>query len=119
MCFQSIVIPNFFYGLTVYGASSSDLNNVEHFLDKCYKRRYISRKLNIRELLERSDCRTFRKSLGTNSALVKILPERNFTPVTHTPCIYHPLMATERFKSFYVNRLIVSSDINSLTQLDV
>ena len=84
MCFQSIVIPNFFYGLTVYGASSSDLNIVEHFLDKCYKRRYISRKLNIRELLERSDCRTFRKSLGTNSALVKILPQRNFTSYAHT-----------------------------------
>ena len=82
--FQSIVMPNFFYGLSVYGASSSDLNNVEHFLDKCYKRRYISRKLNVRGLLERSDCRTFRKSLGTNSALVKILPQRNFTSYAHT-----------------------------------
>ena len=82
--FQSLVMPNFFYGLSVYGASSSDLNNVEHFLDKCDNRRYISRKLNIRELLERSDCRTFRKSLGTNSALVKILPQRNFTSYAHT-----------------------------------
>ena len=82
--FQSLVMPNFFYGLSVYGTSSSDLNNVEHFLDKCNKRRYISRKLNIRELLERSDRRTFRKSLGTNSALVKILPQRNFTSYAHT-----------------------------------
>ena len=51
-------MPNFLYGLSVYGASSSDLNNVQHFLYKCYKCRYILRKLNIRELLERSDCRT-------------------------------------------------------------
>ena len=26
--FQSIVMPNFLYGLSVYGASSSNLNNV-------------------------------------------------------------------------------------------
>ena len=82
--FQAIVMPNFFYCLSVFGASSSDLNNVQHFLDKCYKRRYISRKLNIRELLERSDCRIFRKALRTNSPLVKILPERNFTNYAHT-----------------------------------
>ena len=81
--FQSIVMPNFLYGLSVNGASSSDLNNVQHFLDKCYKRRYISRKLNIWELHERSDCRIFRKALSTNSPLVKILPERNFHPL-HT-----------------------------------
>ena len=48
-----IVCLIFFYGLLVYGASSSDVNNVQHFLDKCCKRWYISRELNIRELLER------------------------------------------------------------------
>ena len=80
--FQSIAMPNFFY---VYRCTEPPLLilNVEHFLDKCYKRRYISRKLNIRELLKRSNCRTFRKSSGTNSALVKILPKRNFTSYTH------------------------------------
>ena len=48
-----------------------DLNNIQNFLDRCYKRRYISRKLNIRELLERSDCRVFRKAMRTNSTLLK------------------------------------------------
>ena len=52
----------------MFGASSSDLNNVQHFLDGCYKRKYISRKLDIRKLLERSDCRIFRKALGTKFA---------------------------------------------------
>ena len=66
------------YVLYGFVASSSDLNNVQYFLDRCYKCRYISRKLNIRELLERSDCHIFRKALRTNSPLVKILPERNF-----------------------------------------
>ena len=50
------VMPDFLYGLSVYGASSSDHNNVQHFLDRYCKSRYISRKLNVKELLERSDC---------------------------------------------------------------
>jgi len=99
----------------VYGVSSSDLNNVQHFLDRCYKHRYISRKLNIREPLERSDCRIFRKALRTNSPLVKILLERNFTNYAlRKPCFYHLIVATEGFKSSYVNRLTFSYDINSL-----
>lgn len=55
--FHSIVMPNFLYGLSVYGASFSDLNNIQDFVDRCYKRRYVSRKLNIMELLERSGFR--------------------------------------------------------------
>ena len=111
--FQSIVMPNFLYGLSVYGASSSDLNNVQHFLDRCYKSRYISRKLNVKELLERSDCRIFRKALRTNSPLVKILPETYFTNYALRKLyFYHPIVATERLKSSYVNRLILSYDIN-------
>ena len=46
------------------------LTTIHHFSGKCYKRGYISRKLNVRELLERSDCRIFRKALRTNSPLV-------------------------------------------------
>ena len=108
-------MPSFLYGLSVYGASSADLNNVQHFLDRGYKRRYILRKLNIRDLLERSDCRTFGKA--TNSPLVKILPKRNFTNYAlRKPCFYHPIMATERFKSFCVNGLTFSYYINSLMQ---
>ena len=97
-----------------------NLNNVHHFLDRCYKRRYISRKLNIRELLERSDCPIFRKAMRTNSPLVKVLPERNFTnyAALRKPYFHHPaILATERFKSSYVNRLIFSYDINSFISI--
>ena len=74
----------------------------------------------IRELLERSDCHMFRKALRTNSPLVKILPERNFTNyVLRKPCFYHPVLAKGCFKLSYVNRLIFSYDINSLMKIDV
>ena len=115
--FQSIVMPNFFYGLSVYGASSSDLNNVEHFLDKCYERRYISRKLNIRELLERSDCRTFRKSLGTNSSLVKIPARSDFPTFVSATWIRESISchsATEKQSDFNKPRTFISHDLSSL-----
>ena len=67
-------------------------------------------KLNIRELLERSDCRVLRKATRTNSLLVKILPERNFTNYAlRKPRFHNLIVATKRFKASYVNRLI--SDI--------
>ena len=94
-------MANFLYGLSVYGA---------------YKRKYISRKLNVRELLERSDCRIFRKASRTNSPLV---------PEDFTRKEFHKLRAKKtmllsfysgnrRFRSFYVNKLTLSYDINSL-----
>ena len=36
---QSIVMPNFLYGLSVNGASSSNLNNAQQFLSRYYKRK--------------------------------------------------------------------------------
>ena len=40
--FISIVLPNFSYALSVYGASESDLTVIQNFLDRCHKRRFIS-----------------------------------------------------------------------------
>ena len=44
-------MPNFYYGLSVYGASTAALNSIQRFLDRCYKRKYFSKKVDIRELL--------------------------------------------------------------------
>ena len=48
--FSSIVLPNITYALSVYGASESELTIAQQFLDRCFKRRYISKKLEIGEL---------------------------------------------------------------------
>ena len=50
--FQSIVLPNLSYGLFVYGSSAAELNTVQCFLDRCYKRKYTSQLVNIKDLLE-------------------------------------------------------------------
>ena len=78
--FSTIVLPNFTYGLLVYGASDSDLMLIQNFLERCFKRRYVSCKLNIRELLEKADRRIFKKrSSDAGHPLNNILPQHKET----------------------------------------
>ena len=58
--FNAIVLPNFSYALSVYGAPDSDLSVIQNLLDWCMKRKYTSKNVNIRDLLERAD-KTFNK----------------------------------------------------------
>ena len=53
--FSSIVLPNITYALSVYGTSEAELTIAQQFLDRCFKRRYICRKLEIGELLKVQD----------------------------------------------------------------
>ena len=59
--FSSIVLPNITYALPVCGASESELTIAQQFLDRCFKRRYTSKKLEIGELLKVQDQRICRK----------------------------------------------------------
>jgi len=45
---------NFTYGLPVYGAVDSNPTDIQNFLDRCFKRRYTSKRMDIRELLEKA-----------------------------------------------------------------
>ena len=45
------------YCLSVYGASESDLNIIQPFLDRCHKRRFVSSLVSIKDLLYRQDCK--------------------------------------------------------------
>ena len=53
--FAAIVLPKITYGLSVYAASPPDLNTVQKFLTRCYKRNYISHHVNDSERVEKSD----------------------------------------------------------------
>ena len=53
--FSALVLPNFTYGLPVYGAVDSDLTVIQNFLDRCFKRKHTFKRMDIRELLERTD----------------------------------------------------------------
>ena len=48
--FTSLVLPNFVYGLPVYGASEPDLDIIQNFLDRCHKCLFISYPISIKDL---------------------------------------------------------------------
>ena len=47
--FSAIVLPNFTYALSVYGASDTDLTLIQNFLDCCVKRKYTSVQLTYKD----------------------------------------------------------------------
>ena len=58
---KSTVIHNLTFGLSVYGAVNAELTTVQCFLDRYHKRRYISKAVNIYDLLEKQDGKIFDK----------------------------------------------------------
>ena len=57
--FKTQVLPILTYGLAVYGASDSDLNVIQRFLDRCHKRHFTSQTVSIFNLLEQQDKSAF------------------------------------------------------------
>ena len=78
--FSALVLPNFTYGLSVYGAVDSDLMVIQNFLDRCFKRKYISQRMGIRELLVRADKKLFKvRSVDPDCPLSHIIPKKKET----------------------------------------
>ena len=50
--FDTFVLPNFTYALSVYGASESDLTPVQCFLDRCWKSNFTTGNYTIRSILQ-------------------------------------------------------------------
>ena len=96
---EAIVLPKFMYALPVCGASSSDVNFVQRFLARCYKRRYISECIDINEILEKIDRKLFKKiKENARSPLHDMLPvmkESSRRLRSQTPLL--PRVYTERF----------------------
>ena len=111
--FNSLVLPILTYGLSVYGASDSDLTVVQTFLDRCFKRYYTSHYINIRELLEVRDKKLYNKCISDiGHPLNKILPKKKTTYYhLRKQSSIHPKIKTNRFKNTFVNRLIFKYDL--------
>ena len=77
--FSALVLPNFTYGLPVYGAIDSDLTVIQTFMDRCFKRKYTStcERMDIRELLEKADKKISRyvQSLPWHKVLNAVVAE--------------------------------------------
>ena len=64
--FIFIVLHNFSFALSVYGASDSDLTVFQHFLDRYHKRRFISFPVFIQNLLNKQDRNILNKLISTD-----------------------------------------------------
>ena len=78
--FSALVLPNFTYGLPVYGTVDSDLTVIQDFLDRCFKRKYTSKRMDIQELLEKADKKLFKvRSVDPDSQLSNIIQKKKET----------------------------------------
>ena len=106
--FSALVLPNFTYGLPVYGAVGSDLTVIQNFLERCFKRKYTSKGMDIRELLEKADKKLFTvRSVDPNCPLSNIIPKKKETKYQlRKKSAHRPEIKTGRFKNVFVNRII-------------
>ena len=106
--FSALVLPNLTYVLPVYGAVDSDLTVIQNFLDRCFKRKYTSKRMDIRELLEKADKKLFKvRSVDPDFPLNNIIPKKKETEyLLRNKSAHRPDVKTDRFKNVFVTRII-------------
>ena len=106
--FNSIVLPNITYGLSVCGAVDSELTTMQCFFDRCHKRRYISKYLDVRKLLENQDKQIIKKAPTlTNHPIHCHLPKaKNTNYNLRNKFSQRPKINTSRFMNAFFNRII-------------
>lgn len=106
--FQTLILSRINYGISVYGSSSPELNSIQCFLDRCYKRKYHSHHINIHSKLEKSDLSIAAKANKIiNHPLKSLLPVINKNKYhLRNKSFIRPAINTERFKNSFSNRLI-------------
>ena len=119
--FNATVLSKILYGLSVYGSSTSDLNTVQRFLTRCFKRNYASILHNIQELLEQSDKNIFKKiSSNNNHPLYSMLPRvKNASMRLRKKESLWPKVCTDRFKDSFFNRIIFRYNLAVYIDIDM
>ena len=96
---------DFTYGLSVYGAVDSDLTVIQNFLDRCFKGKYVSKRMDIRELLVKADKKLFKvRSVDPDCPLSNIIPKKKETKYQlRNKTAHRPEIKTDRFKNAFLN----------------
>ena len=104
--FRSIVLPKLTYGLPVYPSSIPELTTVQNFLQRCFKRRYISYQIDIYNVLEEVDRSLFRISSMPGHPLHPPVPKtKESSARLRVPSSQLRKVNTQRFKNSFFNRL--------------
>ena len=96
------------YALSVYGASKPELTKIQCFMERCYKRKYVSKEIDMHELLEKQDWKLFSKvEQIQDHPLQNLLPKEEVNIYElKNKCVNFPKINTERYKNSFINRLI-------------
>ena len=106
--FDTLVLPNFTYALSVYEASESDLTPMQCFLYHCWKSNFTTRNYNIRSVLQKQEHSIFKwVCQAANHPLSLFIP-------CVKACCYNlwmrtsvrPSIKSEHLKITFIDRLI-------------
>ena len=101
--FRSIVLPKLTYGLPVYASSIPELTTVQNFLQRCFKRKYVSYRIDIYGVLEEVDRSLFKKISGMpGHPLYPSVPKmKESSERLRVPSSQLPRVNTQRFKNSF------------------
>ena len=115
LLFNTIVLPNINYALSVYAASESDLTPVQCFLDSCFKRKYTPKPVSVYDFLERQDRKIFRRVSNYNAKghpLLSIIPRvKPFSYNLRKETSFKHKINTMRFKNSFIDRLVFTYEL--------
>lgn len=97
----------------MYYAYERDLNTEQNFLNRCYKRRYISVPLNVKDIMDMKDKKLLSGARApSHHPLNKILPKPKLQQYNLRRKVYlRPKINIERFMNTFVNRLIFEHEL--------
>ena len=104
--FKTLVLPILTYGFAVYGASDSNLDVIQRFLDRCHKRHFTSQTVGIFNLLKQQDKSALKRAINTHMLGAIISKYKELVYNLRRRRCHLPQIKTERYKKTFVNRLI-------------
>ena len=81
---------------------------IQNFLDRCFKTKYISKRMDIQDLLEKTDRKLFKvRSVDSDCQLSNIIPKEKETiyNLGNRRTAHRTDINSDRFKNVFENRL--------------
>lgn len=105
--FQSLILSRIRYCISVYGSDRDTISKLDHFLERCYEKKFCSQKYSATEILATEDQRLLNKIKSNpfhplSQLLLSCPKERN---TRHNITQIKPITRTHAFLNIFVNRV--------------
>ena len=97
-----------------YGAARPELTTAQNFLDRCFKRKYVSKRIDIHQFLEKENKRISNKVSSMHfHPLRPLIPKaKKIQYCLRSKSAVCPPINTDRCKQTYINRLIFKYNLS-------